>query len=134
MANALKDGDVRPDEVDYVVAHGTGTAGNDVCETVAIKQVFEDHASNLAISSPKSMTGHLTSAAGGLNVLAAVGAIRDQVVPPTINLENPDSKLDLDYVPNNARRMPVRTVLVNAFAFGGTNACLTVRHPELRES
>jgi len=133
MENALGDGGVRPDEVQYVVAHGTGTAGNDICETVAIKQVFGDHARKVAISSPKSMTGHLTSAAGGLNVLAAVGAIRDQVVPPTINLEHPDPKLDLDYVPNSARRMPVRTVLVNAFAFGGTNACLTVRHPELRE-
>jgi len=88
--------------------------------------VFEDHAYSLAISSPKSMTGHLTSAAGTLNLLAAVFAIRDSVVPPTINLEHPDPKLDLNYVPNRAQHRPVSAALVNAFAFGGTNACLVI--------
>jgi 3-oxoacyl-[acyl-carrier-protein] synthase II len=129
MANALAESGLRPDEVDYIVAHGTGTPGNDLCETVALKQVFGPHAYRLAISSPKSMTGHLTSAAGGLNLLAAVCALRDQIVPPTINLEHPDPKLDLDYVPNTARSMRVRAAMVNAFAFGGTNASLLVRSP-----
>jgi 3-oxoacyl-[acyl-carrier-protein] synthase II len=129
IANALKESGLRPDEVDYVVAHGTSTPGNDLCETVALKAVFGQDAYRLAISSPKSMTGHLTCAAGGLNLLAAALAMRDQIVPPTINLEHPDPKLDLDYVPNTARRMPVRAALVNAFAFGGTNAALMVRHP-----
>jgi 3-oxoacyl-[acyl-carrier-protein] synthase II len=131
MASALAESGLRADEVDYVAAHGTSTPGNDLCETVALKSVFGDHAYRLAISSPKSMTGHLTSAAGGLNLLAAVGALRDQVVPPTINYEHPDPKLDLDYVPNTARRMTVRAALVNAFAFGGTNASLAVRGVEV---
>lgn len=131
MASALRDSGLRPEQIDYVVAHGTGTAGNDVCETVAIKDVFGEHAHRLTISSPKSMTGHLTSAAGGLNLLAGVMAIRDQVVPPTINYENPDPKLDLDYVPNVARQREVRAVMVNAFAFGGTNASLVACHPDL---
>jgi 3-oxoacyl-[acyl-carrier-protein] synthase II len=127
MASALRESGLSTNEVDYVVAHGTGTPGNDLCETVAIKQVFGPDAYRLAISSPKSMTGHLTSAAGALNLLAGVCAMRDQVVPPTINYQNPDPKLDLDYVPNTARSMPVRAVMVNAFAFGGTNASLVVR-------
>jgi 3-oxoacyl-[acyl-carrier-protein] synthase II len=131
MANALADAGLRPDQIDYVAAHGTGTAGNDLCETVAIKKVFGDHAYRLAISSPKSMTGHLTSAAGSLNLLAGVLAMRDQIVPPTINYEHPDPKLDLDYVPNTARRTEVRAVMVNAFAFGGTNASLVACRPEL---
>jgi 3-oxoacyl-[acyl-carrier-protein] synthase II len=127
VANALKESGLRPDEVDYVAAHGTSTPGNDLCETMALKSVFGEHASRLAISSVKSMTGHLTAAAGGLNLLAAVGALRDQVVPPTINLENPDPKLDLDYVPNQARKTRVRAAMVNAFAFGGTNASMVLR-------
>jgi 3-oxoacyl-[acyl-carrier-protein] synthase II len=127
VANALKESGLRPDEVDYVAAHGTSTPGNDLCETMALKHVFGEHAPRLAISSVKSMTGHLTAAAGGLNLLAAVGALRDQVVPPTINHENPDPKLDLDYVPNRARKTRVRAAMVNAFAFGGTNASMVVR-------
>jgi 3-oxoacyl-[acyl-carrier-protein] synthase II len=127
MANALADGGTDPTEVGCIVAHGTSTPGNDISETVAIKAVFGEHAANLVVTAPKSMTGHLTSAAGSLNLLAAVFAIRDSVVPPTINLEHPDPKLDLDYVPNQARRLPVNTAMVNAFAFGGTNACLVVR-------
>jgi 3-oxoacyl-(acyl-carrier-protein) synthase len=101
-----------------------------VCETTALKRVFGQDAYRLAISSVKSMTGHLTAAAGGLNLLAAVGALRDQVVPPTINLDNPDPKLDLDYVPHRARKMRVRAAMLNAFAFGGTNASMVVRQAE----
>jgi 3-oxoacyl-[acyl-carrier-protein] synthase II len=127
MQNTLDDAGADPAEVDYVVAHGTSTPGNDICETTAIKQVFGDHAYELAISSPKSMTGHLTCAAGALNVLVGARAIQDGVVPPTINLEHPDPKLDLDYVPNEARRLEVDTVLANSFAFGGTNACILLR-------
>ena len=129
VANALKESGLRPDEVDYVAAHGTSTPGNDLCETMALKRVFGEAAPRLAISSVKSMTGHLTAAAGGLNLLAAIGALREQVVPPTINLENPDPKLDLDYVPNQARKTRVRAAMVNAFAFGGTNASIVVRQP-----
>jgi 3-oxoacyl-[acyl-carrier-protein] synthase II len=127
VANALKESGLRPDEVDYVAAHGTSTPGNDLCETMALKRVFGADAQRLAISSVKSMTGHLTAAAGGLNLLAAVGALRDQVVPPTINLDNPDPKLDLDYVPNRARKTRVRAAMLNAFAFGGTNASMVVQ-------
>jgi 3-oxoacyl-[acyl-carrier-protein] synthase II len=129
MEWALRDAAAAPDDIAYVVAHGTGTHGNDVSETAALKRVFGEHAPRLAISSPKSMTGHLTAAAGALNLLAAVCAIRDEVVPPTINLDRPDPKLDLDYVPHLARRMPVRAAMVNAFAFGGTNASFVLRHP-----
>jgi 3-oxoacyl-[acyl-carrier-protein] synthase II len=129
MELALEDAGLAPEQVDYVVAHGTSTPGNDSTETLALKQVLGDHAYKVAISSPKSMTGHMTCAAGGLNLLAAVGAIREGIVPPTINLETPDPKCDLDYVPNVARTMPVDVVLVNAFAFGGTNGCLVVRGP-----
>jgi 3-oxoacyl-[acyl-carrier-protein] synthase II len=130
MECAIEDSGLPPEAIDYVASHGTSTPGNDLTETVALKQVFGEHAYRLAISSPKSMTGHLTCASGALNVLVAVGAIRDGVVPPTINLEEPDPKLDLDYVPNTAREMTVDTVLVNSFAFGGTNGCLVVRRPE----
>jgi 3-oxoacyl-[acyl-carrier-protein] synthase II len=134
MQWALRDAGVAPAHVDYVVAHGTGTHGNDVSETAALKRVFGAHAPRLAISSPKSMTGHLTAAAGALSLMAATCAIRDGVVPPTTNLDEPDPALDLDYVPNVARRMPVRAALVNAFAFGGTNAALVVRHPDYLEA
>ncbi|NED99167.1 beta-ketoacyl-[acyl-carrier-protein] synthase family protein [Phytoactinopolyspora halotolerans] len=126
MRDAVAASGVGPDGVDYIVAHGTGTPGNDASETVAIKEVFGAHAYDLLVSSPKSMAGHLTSAAAGLNLLAALGAIEHGVVPPTINLAQPDPKLDLDYVPGAARRRDVRAVLVNAFAFGGTNACFVV--------
>lgn len=130
MQRTLEDAGIEPEEIDYVVAHGTSTPGNDSCETLGIKQTFGDHAYKLAVSSPKSMTGHLTCAAGALNVLVAAHAIRDGVVPPTINYEHPDPKLDLDYVPNESRRMDVRAALANSFAFGGTNACLLLRRPE----
>jgi 3-oxoacyl-[acyl-carrier-protein] synthase II len=127
MELALSDSGLQATEIDYVVAHGTSTPGNDATETLALKQVFGDHAHRLAITSVKSMTGHLTCAAGALNLLAATRAITDGVVAPTINLERPDPKCDLDYVPNEARRLHVDAALVNAFAFGGTNGCLVVR-------
>jgi 3-oxoacyl-[acyl-carrier-protein] synthase II len=130
MRRAIEDSGLPPDEIDYVVAHGTSTPGNDLTETIAIKQVFGDHAYKLAISSPKSMTGHLTGASGALNVLAAANAIREGVVPPTINHEERDPKLDLDYVPNTARELEVDAALVNGFAFGGTNGCLVVRRAD----
>jgi 3-oxoacyl-[acyl-carrier-protein] synthase II len=131
MASALREGGIAPGEVDYVAAHGTSTPGNDSSETLAIKRVLGQHAYDVAISSPKSMTGHMTAAAAGLNLLAAILAMRDAVVPPTINLDEPDPRLDLDYVPNRAARRPVRAALVNAFAFGGTNGSLAVRRPDL---
>jgi 3-oxoacyl-[acyl-carrier-protein] synthase II len=130
VAGALRDSGLRPDEVDYVAAHGTSTPGNDLCETNALKSVFGKDAGRLVVSSVKSMTGHLTAAAGGLNLLAAVGALREQIVPPTINLDNADPKLDLDYVPHTARKTLVRAAMVNAFAFGGTNASMVLRRAE----
>jgi 3-oxoacyl-[acyl-carrier-protein] synthase II len=126
MAGALEEAELAPADIDYVSAHGTSTPGNDASETVAIKAVLGADARRVAISSVKSMTGHLTCAAASLNLLAALCAMRDGVVPPTINLQHPDPKCDLDYVPNVAKRMPVRSALVNAFAFGGTNASLAV--------
>lgn len=131
MTNALRDAGLPSTAIDYVAAHGTSTHGNDVCETAALKAVFGDDAYRLAISSPKSMTGHLTSAAGSLNMLAAVCAIRDEIVPPTINYEHPDPKLDLNYVPNTAQPLRVDAAMANAFAFGGTNASIIVRRPTL---
>jgi 3-oxoacyl-[acyl-carrier-protein] synthase II len=130
MDMAIKDSGLAPDAIDYVSAHGTSTHGNDKTETLAIRQVFGDHAEKLAISSVKSMTGHLTCAAGALNLLASVRAITDGVVPPTINLDTPDPECDLDYVPNEARKMKVDASLINSFAFGGTNGCLVVGKAE----
>ena len=130
MELALDDAGLPRDTIDYVSAHGTSTHGNDKTETLAIKQVFGDHAEQLAISSVKSMTGHLTCAAGALNLLASTRAITDGVVPPTINLETPDPECDLDYVPNEARKLDVGAALVNSFAFGGTNGCLVVAAPD----
>jgi 3-oxoacyl-[acyl-carrier-protein] synthase II len=127
MAMALSDAGMSPADVDCVVAHGTSTPGNDVCETVAIREVFGPDAHRVAVSSPKSMTGHLTAASGALNALVAVQAIRTSTVPPTINLDNPDPRLDLDYVPREARRTRVRAAVANAFAFGGTNGSLVLR-------
>ncbi|WP_129666761.1 beta-ketoacyl-[acyl-carrier-protein] synthase family protein [Phytoactinopolyspora endophytica] len=126
MREAVLSSALAPEDVDYIVAHGTGTPGNDASETVAIKEVFGPHAYDVLVSSPKSMAGHLTSAAAGLNLVAALGSVRYDVVPPTINLVEPDPKLDLDYVPGEARRSRIQNVLVNAFAFGGTNACFVV--------
>ncbi len=127
MEAALKDAAVSPEEVDYINAHGTGTLANDVTETDAIHRVFGDHAGRLAVSSIKSMLGHTMGAAGGLELVASVLAIRDGVVPPTTNFTSPGERCDLDYVPNEAREMRVRTALSNSFAFGGLNAVLLVR-------
>lgn len=124
---ALKDAGLTPADVDLVIAHGTSTPGNDLCETVAIREVFGADAHRLAVTAPKSMTGHLTAASGALNVLIGVQAIRTGIVPPTLNLEMPDPKLDLDYVPHKARHTEVRAAVANAFAFGGTNGTLVLR-------
>lgn len=127
MTAALRNSGVAPDEVDYIVAHGTSTSLNDVTETRAIKTAYGEHARKVAISSPKSMIGHLVGAAGIASVLAAVGALRDQVIPPTANLHTPDPECDLDYVPLVARRVRVDTVAVNGFGFGGQNAVAIFR-------
>lgn len=127
MTSALRNAEVAPDEIDYIVAHGTSTTLNDLTETRAIKAAYGDHARKVAISSPKSMIGHLVGAAGIASVLAAVGAIRDQVIPPTANLHTPDPECDLDYVPLTARRARVDTVAVDGFGFGGQNAVAIFR-------
>ncbi|MCP4041047.1 MAG: beta-ketoacyl-ACP synthase II [Gammaproteobacteria bacterium] len=124
MDIALRDAGLNPDEVDYINAHGTSTPAGDIAETQAIKSSFGEHAKSLAISSTKSMIGHLLGAAGGVEAVFSVLAIRDQVAPPTINLDNPDPECDLDYVPHTAREMPIRAVMSNSFGFGGTNGTL----------
>ena len=124
MQAALNRAGVQPQQVDYINAHGTSTPYNDKLETLAIKRVFGEHAAKLAISSTKSMTGHLLGAAGGLEAGIAVLAIRHQVIPPTINYENPDPECDLDYVPNTRRPAKIEYALSNSFGFGGTNAAL----------
>jgi 3-oxoacyl-[acyl-carrier-protein] synthase II len=129
MTNALRNSGVAPDEVDYIVAHGTSTPLNDVTETRAIKTAYGAHAHKVAISSPKSMIGHLVGAAGIASALAGIGAIRDQVIPPTANLHTPDPECDLDYVPLTARRARVETVAVHGFGFGGQNAVTIFRRP-----
>ncbi|MBI1939988.1 MAG: beta-ketoacyl-ACP synthase II [Acidobacteria bacterium] len=127
MAQTLADAKVLPEQVDYINAHGTSTPYNDKLETLAIKRVFGDHARKLAVSSTKSMTGHLLGGAGGLEAGLATLAIRDQILPPTTNYENPDPDCDLDYVPNQARKAKVDYVLSNSFGFGGTNAALLLK-------
>jgi 3-oxoacyl-[acyl-carrier-protein] synthase II len=131
MTMALQDAGVAPDELDYVVAHGTSTPLNDVTETRAIKQALGEQAYRVAISSPKSMVGHLLGAAGIISALTAIGAIKEGVIPPTINLENPDlPECDLDYVPLVARRKRVDTAMINGFGFGGQNAVAIFRRFE----
>lgn len=122
MQRAIRDAHLEPEQVDYVVAHGTSTPLNDVTETKAIRAAFGAHADRLAVSSNKSMIGHTLGAAGVMSGLAAVLAIRDGVIPPTINLETPDPECDLDYVPNVARHAPVNVAIINGFGFGGQNA------------
>ena len=124
---ALRSGDIDPHEVDYINAHGTSTPYNDATETQAIKRVFGEHAARIAVSSTKSMTGHLLGAAGGVEAVYSVLAVDRGVLPPTINYEEPDPECDLDYVPNTARQASVRVALSNSFGFGGTNACLAFR-------
>jgi 3-oxoacyl-[acyl-carrier-protein] synthase II len=127
MAAALRDAGLDASDVGYINAHGTSTIYNDKFETIAIKRVFGDHARRLAVSSTKSMTGHLLGAAGGIEAIATVLALHHGVLPPTINYETPDPDCDLDYIPNQARKQDVEVALSNAFGFGGTNATLAFR-------
>lgn len=124
MQAALADGRVDPGDVEYINAHGTSTPYNDLYETMAIKTVFKEHSSRLMVSSTKSMTGHLLGAAGAIESVFSVLAVRDGTIPPTINYETPDPECNLDYVPNTARNRPIRYALSNSFGFGGTNSCL----------
>lgn len=130
MTRCLQDAGLRPEDVDYINAHGTSTPYNDKFETLAIKRVFGDHAYRLAVSSTKSMTGHLLGAAGGVEFIACALSVYHQVLPPTINYETPDPDCDLDYVPNRARPAAVQVALSNAFGFGGHNCTLAVRRVE----
>jgi len=127
MTNALKDGRINLDEIDYINAHGTSTPLGDIAETIAVKRCFGDHAKRLAVSSTKSMTGHLLGAAGGVEAVFTALALRDQVAPPTVNLHVPDPECDLDYVPNVPRKMRIRVALSNSFGFGGTNGTIVIR-------
>jgi 3-oxoacyl-[acyl-carrier-protein] synthase II len=127
MRNALRDAGLAPEAVDYINAHGTSTPLGDLAETVAVKRCLGAHADKVAVSSTKSMTGHLLGAAGGVEAAFSVLSLRDQVVPPTINLHDPDEGCDLDYVPNEARSMKLRVALSNSFGFGGTNGSLVFR-------
>ena len=127
MKNTLADAGITPEKIDYINAHGTSTPAGDKVETLAIKMVFGEHARKLAISSTKSMTGHLLGAAGGLETGICALSVYHQVMPPTINYENPDPECDLDYVPNVARRGPIRYALSNSFGFGGTNGSLILK-------
>ena len=124
MAMAIRKAGIRPEDVDYINAHGTSTPFNDKLETLAIKNCFGEHARTLAISSTKSMTGHLLGGAGGLEAGISALAVHEQIVPPTVNLDNPDPECDLDYVPHTSRRMRITYALSNSFGFGGTNAAL----------
>ncbi len=127
MLLALHDAGLNPEQVDYINAHGTSTPAGDVAETRAVKGAFGDHAYNLAVSSTKSMTGHMLGAAGGAEAVFSILAIRDQVAPPTINLDNPDPECDLDYVPHTAREMKIDVAISNSFGFGGTNGTLVFK-------
>lgn len=127
MISALRNAGIAPEEVDYINAHGTSTPAGDLAETDAVKAAFGDHARRLVMSSTKSMTGHLLGAAGGVEALFSVLAIRDQVAPPTINLDQPGEGCDLDYAAHTARQMPIRVAMSNSFGFGGTNGTLIFR-------
>lgn len=124
MQNALHDAELKPDDIDYINAHGTSTIPGDVSEVRAIKKVFGSHADDLAVSSTKSMTGHLLGATGAVEAIFSILAIRDQIAPPTINLDNPDEECDLNFVPHTAQKRKITTVLSNSFGFGGTNGTL----------
>lgn len=130
MSKALKDAHISPQDVDYINAHGTSTPLGDIAETKAIKNVFGNHARKLVVSSTKSAVGHSLGASGSIELIACINAIRNAVIPPTINLENADEGCDLDYCPNTARDAKVRVAMSNSFGFGGHNACLIVRRFE----
>ena len=130
MSRALMDSAVEPKEIDYINAHGTSTPYNDKIETAAIKKVFGDHAYKIGVNSTKSMTGHLLGAAGGLEVGFSILGLKNQIMPPTINYENPDPECDLDYIPNTARPAEMRYALTNSFGFGGTNGSLVLKRFE----
>jgi 3-oxoacyl-[acyl-carrier-protein] synthase II len=127
MSAALKDAHLKPAEIDYINAHGTSTPQNDLYETQAIKKVFGKHAFSLAVSSTKSMTGHLLGAAGAVEAIISAMSIYKGIIPPTINLDNPDPDCDLDYVPHKARKKNINTARSNTFGFGGVNAVLIFR-------
>lgn len=127
MTGALEDAQLNPEDIDYINAHGTSTILNDAAETLAIKVAFGEHAYNVPASSTKSMTGHMMGATGALEAIFCVGAIRDNVAPPTINYHEPDPDCDLDYVPNEARELNIKTVISNAFGFGGHNSVLVIK-------
>jgi 3-oxoacyl-[acyl-carrier-protein] synthase II len=127
MQNTMQDAKVQPQQVGYINAHGTSTPLGDRIETTAIKRAFGDHAYKVAVSSTKSMTGHLLGGAGGLEAGITVLALRDQILPPTINLEHPEPECDLDYVPNHARKAALEYAMTNSFGFGGTNGALLFR-------
>lgn len=127
MKMALKDAEFNPEDVDYINAHGTSTPLNDKCETLALKTVFGEHAKSLAISSTKSMTGHMLGAAGGIEAIFTALSLSNQVAPPTINHNEPSPECDLDYVPNEARKMKMRAAISNSFGFGGTNAVVAMK-------
>ena len=127
MTNALRNGQIALDQVDYVNAHGTSTPLGDIAETIAVKRCFGEHAKKLAVSSTKSMTGHLLGAAGGIEAVFSALAVHEQIAPPTINLVNQDPQCDLDYVPNAARKMKIGVAISNSFGFGGTNGTLAFR-------
>jgi 3-oxoacyl-[acyl-carrier-protein] synthase II len=127
MQMAIKDAGIDPTEVGYINAHGTSTKYGDELETMAIKTIFGGHAKNVPVSSTKSMIGHLLGAAGGVEAVITTLALEHGILPPTINLENPDPECDLDYVPNTARQAQVRTAMSNSFGFGGTNATIILR-------
>jgi 3-oxoacyl-[acyl-carrier-protein] synthase II len=127
MRMAIKDAGLRPEEIDYINAHGTSTPLNDVTETLAIKTVFGEYAKKVPISATKSMTGHLLGAAGSTEAIFTILAIRDGIIPPTINYEEPDPECDLDYVPNVARKKSLNVAMSNAFGFGGMNATLVLK-------
>lgn len=130
MQLAINDSGLKPDEIDYVNAHGTSTSMNDAGETEAIKTVFGEHAKKLAVSSIKSMTGHLLGAAGGIECIATALSLQNGILPPTINYETPDEGLDLDYVPNKSREQKINAAISNSFGFGGHNACLVLKRYE----
>ena len=130
MSKAIRNAGISPQDVDYINAHGTSTPLGDIAETLAIKSVFGDHARKLTVSSTKSAVGHSLGASGGTELIACINAIRNSVIPPTINLDNPDEGCDLDYCPNTARDRKVRVAMSNSFGFGGHNACIIVRRFE----